>query len=40
MAKKKKIKEEIVVKLDMTFKEAMQRALNTPLPKKAKKKAK
>jgi len=37
---KKKDKKEIVVKLDMTFEEAMQKALNTPLPKKAKKKAK
>ena len=40
MAKKKKEKKEIVVKLDMTFEEAMKKALSTPLPKKAKKKAK
>jgi len=34
MAKsKKKIKEDFV-KLDMTFEEAMKKALNTPLPKK------
>jgi hypothetical protein len=40
MAKKKKIIEKPVV-LNMTFEEAMQKALNTPLPKKvAKKKAK
>ena len=40
MAKKKAIKKDEPVKLDMTFQEAMQRALNTPLPKKkAKKKA-
>lgn len=36
---KKKIKEE-VVKLNMTFEEAMKKALNTPLPKSKKKKAK
>jgi len=41
MAKKKKTKKiEEPLKLDMTFEEAMQRALNTPIPKKAKKKAK
>ena len=40
MPKKKKVKEEIVVKLDMTFQVAMKLALNTPLLKKAKKKAK
>ena len=40
MAKtKKKIKEDIV-KLDMTFEEAIKKALNTPLPKKANKKKK
>ena len=38
MAKaKKKVKEDLV-KLDMTFEEAMKKALNTPLPKKIKKK--
>lgn len=40
MAKKKAKKIEVPLKLDMTFEEAMKRALNTPLPKKAKKKAK
>jgi len=42
MAKKLKVKvEEKPVLLNMTFEEAMQKALNTPLPKKtAKKKAK
>lgn len=40
MAKsKKKIKEDLV-KLDMTFEEAMKKALNTSLPKKANKKIK
>ena len=37
---KKKIKREEPLVLNMTFEEAMKRALNTPLPKKAKKKAK
>jgi len=37
---KKKTKIEEPVKLDMTFGEAMKKALNTTLPKKAKKKAK
>lgn len=37
---KKKVHKEEPVKLDMTFQEAMKLALNTPLPKKAKKKAK
>jgi len=32
--KKKKEKKEVIVKLDMTFEEAMKKALNTPLPKK------
>ena len=32
MAKKKAQKKDIVVKLDMTFEEAMKKALNTPLP--------
>ena len=37
MAKaKKKVKEDLV-KLNMTFEEAMKKALNTPLPKKNKK---
>lgn len=41
MAKKKAAKKETPVKLDMTFEQAMKKALNTPLPKKvAKKKAK
>ncbi len=40
MAKKKAIKKEEPVVLNMTFEEAMQKALNTPLPKKIKKKAK
>lgn len=33
-------KKKIVVKLDMTFEEAMKKALNTPLPKKKQKKKK
>lgn len=38
MAKsKKKIKEDLV-RLDMTFEQAMKKALSTPLPKKAVKK--
>jgi hypothetical protein len=37
MAKAKK-KEDQPVKLDMTFEQALKKALNTPLPKKAKKK--
>ncbi len=37
MAKAKPKKEE-PVKLNMTFEEAMKKALNTPLPKKEKKK--
>ena len=41
MSKKKKTKEiEKPLVLNMTFEEAMKKALNTPLPKKAKKKAK
>lgn len=41
MAKKKTAKKEVSIKLNMTFEEAMKKALNTPLPKKvAKKKAK
>lgn len=40
MAKKKAAKKTTPLKLDMTFEEAMKRALTTPLPKKAKKKAK
>jgi hypothetical protein len=41
MPKIKPNKKEIPVKLNMTFEEAMKKALNTPLPKKiAKKKAK
>lgn len=42
MAKNKKKKIETPVVLNMTFEEAMKKALNTPLPKKkaAKKKAK
>ncbi len=39
MAKKKKI-EEKPIRLNMTFEEAMKKALSTPLPKKVKKKAK
>lgn len=40
MAKaKKKIKEDLV-KLDMTFQQAMKKALNTPLPKEKQKKKK
>lgn len=31
---KKKIKKEESVKLNMTFEQAMKKALNTPLPKK------
>jgi hypothetical protein len=38
--KKKKGEVEEPVILNMTFEEAMKKALNTPLPKKAKKKAK
>ena len=34
MAKKKTIKKEELVKLNMTFEQAMKRALNTPLPSK------
>lgn len=33
-------KKDIVVKLDMGFEDAMKKALNTPLPKAVKKKAK
>lgn len=33
MSKNKK--KDIVIKLNMTFEEAMKKALNTPLPKKA-----
>jgi len=42
MAKKKAIKKDTPVKLDMGFEEAMKKALNTPLPDKkaAKKKTK
>lgn len=41
MSKKKTIKKDPPVKLNMTFEEAMKKALNTPLTKKtAKKKAK
>lgn len=40
MQNKKKKKKEEKVKLDMTFEEAMKKALNTPLPKSKKKKAK
>lgn len=41
MAKSKKdLKSEKPLKLDMSFEEAMKKALSTPLPKKAKKKAK
>ena len=41
MAKKKKgIKEEKAIVLNMTFEEAMKKALSTPLLKKSKKKAK
>jgi hypothetical protein len=39
MAKKNK-QEEKPVKLDMTYEEAMKKALSTPLPKKAAKKKK
>lgn len=39
-AKKSVAKKDEVVVLNMTFEEAMKKALNTPLPKKAKKKAK
>lgn len=35
---KKKSKKDVAVKLDMTFEEAMNKALNTSLPKKKKKK--
>lgn len=34
MAKKKAAKKETPVKLDMTFEQAMKKALNTPLPAK------
>ena len=34
MAKKKTIKEDKPVKLNMGFEDAMRKALNTPLPKK------
>lgn len=37
---KKSVVKEIPVIINMTFEEAMKKALNTPLPKKAKKKAK
>ena len=37
MAKKKK---DSVIKLNMTFEQAVKKALNTPLPKKEKKKTK
>jgi hypothetical protein len=37
MAKAKK-KEEQPVKLDMTFEQALKKALNTPIPKKVRKK--
>lgn len=41
MAKKKTIKKQEPVTLNLDFEEAMKKALNTPLPKKAaKKKAK
>jgi hypothetical protein len=40
MAKTKKKVKENLVKLNMTFEEAIKKALNTPLPKKAKKKKK
>jgi len=40
MSKPKKKTKEEKVKLDMTFEEAMKKALNTPLPKSKKKKAK
>jgi len=40
MKTKSKKKKEIVVKLDMTFEEAMKKALNTPLPKEKQKKKK
>ena len=40
MGKAKKNIKEDVVKLNMTFEEAMKKALNTPLPKSKKKKAK
>lgn len=40
MAKKKAIKKDTPVKLNMSFEDAMRKALNTPLPKKNKKKAK
>ncbi len=41
MAKAKKTQlEEKPLKLNMTFQEAMKKALNTPLPKKEKKKKK
>lgn len=37
---KGKIKKEKPIKINMTFEEAMKKALNTPLPKSKKKKAK
>ena len=40
MTNQKKKKKEDFVKLNMTFEEAMKKALNTPLPKKAKNKTK
>ena len=40
MSKAKKKSREDKLKLDMTFEEAMKKALNTPLPKSKKKKAK
>ena len=36
MAKKKSIKKDAIVKLNLTFEEAMKKALNTPLPNKNK----
>jgi len=35
--KKEIIKNDIIVKTDLTFEELMKKALNTPLPKKTKK---
>ncbi|HXB45236.1 MAG TPA: hypothetical protein VNV85_14320 [Puia sp.] len=40
MKKEKKPAKEELFKLNMTFEQAMQKALNTPLPKKAGKKKK
>ena len=40
MAKNKKNKKEDTVKINMTFEEAIKKALNTPLPNKKKKKPK